>query len=126
MALPTQVGPYGISYTHRGSTVKTALEAVLQAMVTGGWANESGGTVDAPTGHYARVSVSADEVGSVVDAFEDVLAVYPLDSLTQLIGEWLVQEDDQGFVTVTAYDNPIALTRDYLAMDDAFALWDEQ
>jgi hypothetical protein len=105
--------------------MRTGLEAVLQAMVTGGWANESGGAVDAPTGHYARITNEPTDVSGIVDAFEDTIHTYGLDDMGLLIGHWLVVEDSQGNVTVTAYDNPINLTRDYLALDDAFALWDE-
>lgn len=104
--------------------MKTGLEAVLQAMVTGGWANESGGDVESPTGHYARITNEPADMAGVEDAFSDVMSTYECES-DELIGHWLVVEDSQGNVSVTAYDNPISLTRDYLALDDAFALWDE-
>lgn len=94
-------------------------------MVTEGWANESDGSVDSPMGAFARVSVSEAEVGEVVDAFKDVLAMYPLDSLTQLIGNWLVEEDSQGNVSVTPWGDPINLTREFQRMQDEYALWVE-
>ena len=109
--------------------MKTALEAVLQAMVTGGWANESDGNVEAPTGHFARVSNSAAEMMEVCQAFADEIAMHGLtceDAHALLIGDFLVREDSQGNVFVTAYDNPIALTRDFQALQDAYALWDEE
>ena len=106
--------------------MKTALEAVLQAMVTGGWANESDGNVEAPTGHFARVSNSAAELAEVVAAFDDVITAYGMDDTSELVGHFLITEDSQGFVFITAYDNPIALTRDFQALQDAYALWDEE
>lgn len=106
--------------------MRTGLEAVLQAMVNTGWANESGGSVDAPTGHYARVTVEERELDEVVNAFNTEMRIYGLEDENELIGHWLVVEDSQGFIHITTYDNPIHLTRDYLALDDAFALWDEQ
>lgn len=105
--------------------MRTALEAVLQAMVTGGWANESDGDVSAPTGHFARVSNSAAELEEVVAAFEDVIVMYDMIDTSELVGEFLVHEDEQGNVYVVSYDNPIALTRDFQQLQDAYALWNE-
>lgn len=103
--------------------MKTGLEAVLQAMVTGGWANESDGDVNSPTGHFARVTVLPAEVGEVVAAFDDVLKVYPCDALVQLVGYWLVCENDAGFVTVIAFDNEPALTMAYQSLEDDYSEW---
>lgn len=105
----------------------TALEKVLQEMVTGGWANESGGSVDSPQGHYARITVEPAELGEVQGAFNDEMRMHGLneDDAHMLIGHWLVVENELGQVFIIAYDNPISLTRDYLALDDAYALWDE-
>lgn len=108
--------------------MKTALEAVLQAMVTGGWANESDGHVDSPQGHFARISNSDAEVhgmGGVADTFADDIVLYEMASIDELIGHFLVREDSQGFVHVTEYDNPIDLTRDFHALQDEYALWNE-
>jgi hypothetical protein len=105
--------------------MKTALEAVLQAMITGGWANESDGEVEAPTGHFARVSNSEAELSEVVQAFEDVITAYGMEDTRELIGHFLVVEDSQGFVHVKGYDNPIELTRDFQALQDAYAEWNK-
>lgn len=109
--------------------MKTALEAVLQAMVTGGWANESDGDVESPQGAFARVSNSEAEVygepGSIVSTFSDVIAMYGMTDTNELIGHFLVREDSQGFVYITSYDNPIALTRDFQQLQDDYALWED-
>lgn len=106
--------------------MKTALEAVLQAMVTGGWANESDGSVEAPTGHFARVTNEARDMDGVHDAFKDVIVTYGLGDESKLIGHFLVREDSNGMVSITAYDNPIALTRDFQQLQDDYAAWAEQ
>lgn len=108
--------------------MKTALEAVLQAMVTGGWANESDGDVDSPQGAFARVTNEPAELGEVQGAFNDVMRMYGWneDDAKQLIGHFLVREDSQGFVDITSYDNPIQLTRDYQQLQDAYSLWAEE
>jgi hypothetical protein len=105
--------------------MKTALEAVLQAMITQGWANESDGDVEAPTGHFARVTNEARDIDGVHDAFKDVIVAYGLGDESVLIGHFLVREDSQGFVDVTSYDNPIELTRDFQALQDAYAEWNK-
>jgi hypothetical protein len=117
--------------------MKTALEAVLQAMVTGGWANESDGNVYAPMGHFARVSNEENEIASIIDAFGDVMETYgmgyvnhiqgehELTDVNVLIGHFLVGEDSYGNVLVTRYDNPIQLTRDFQQLQDDFAEWNK-
>lgn len=109
--------------------MKTGLENVFQCIITGGWANESDGNVEAPTGAFARVSSTRDEVmgwpGGMAQAFSDELSMYEV-SPEELIGDFLVREDSQGNVFVTAYDNPIQLTRDYIALQDEYAMWDEE
>lgn len=57
--------------------------------------------------------------------FAEVIATYELEDECELIGHFLVQENDQGFVTVTSYDNPIDLTRDFQRLQDEYALWNE-
>jgi hypothetical protein len=106
--------------------MRTPLEALLQAMVTGGWATQSGGSVESPTGAYASVSVLPSEVGECIDAFEDVVAMYSLDAYTQLVGEWLVVEDEQGNVAITNYGLPSHLARAFNALDAQFTAWDMQ
>lgn len=107
--------------------MKTALQAVLQAMVSEGWANQSDtdGNVDSPHGAFARVSNSEAELSEVVEAFEDVITAYGMDDTRELIGHFLVVEDSQGFVHVTSYDDEVSLTRDFQQLQDAYAEWDE-
>lgn len=105
--------------------MKTALEAVLQAMVAGAWANESDGDVEAPTGYFARISNSEAELAEVEQAFSDVIEAYGMEDTRELVGHFLVVQNDQGFVYITSYENPIELTRDYQALQDAYAQWDE-
>lgn len=104
--------------------MRTALEAVLQAMVTGGWANESDGDVASPQGAFARVTNEAEDKAGIEDAFHDVMNTYECE-YDALIGHYLVREDEQGNVSVTSYDNSIDLTRDYQALQDEYALWNE-
>lgn len=103
--------------------MKTALEAVLQAMVSGGWATDSDGDVDSPQGAFARVTNEEAELAEVVAAFQDTINTYEMEDTRELIGHFLVVEDSQGFVHVTRYDNPIALTRDFQQLQDAYAEW---
>jgi hypothetical protein len=107
--------------------MRTALEAVLQAMVSEGWANASGGSVDSPQGHYARITIESAELGEVQGAFNDEMRMHGLneDDAHMFIGYWLVVEDAQGNVSVTAFANEPLLTRAFLELDDANAQWAE-
>lgn len=104
--------------------MRTALEAVLQAMIIGGWANESDGDVTAPMGAFARVTNEAEDKAGIEDAFHDVMDTYECE-YDALIGHWLVEEASNGAVRVTRYDNPIHLTRDFQQLQDDYALWED-
>lgn len=110
---------YGID---RDRHMKTGLEAVLQAMISGGWANESDGDVDSPVGHYARITNTPAEMHEVSLAFADVMSTYECES-DALVGYWLVVEDSQGNVSVTSFDNEYLLTAAYMDIDDAYSMW---
>ena len=80
----------------------TARDEMLHYLCTSGWANESDGDVQAPTGCFWRISVTERELDEVVGVFDRGIVPDALD-LSTLVGDFVVTEDTQGFVTVTRY-----------------------
>lgn len=105
--------------------MKTAIEALFQAMVTDGWACESDGMVDAPTGHFAWVTNNPQDWSMVADAFADTLALYGEPDLPEFVGSFLIVEDSQGFVHITRYPTETAVRADFLRLQADLSEWDE-
>ena len=79
-------------------------DKILDWMVTSDWANESNGSVESSTGHFARVCNDESDRAGLLDAFgADMEDCEPPVAFEQLLGNFIVREDDQGFVTVTEY-----------------------
>lgn len=101
--------------------MKTAIEALFQAMVTDGWFTASSGDVEAPSGAYAYVTNTYAEVASILDAFEDTTAVYGVPADAEIVGSFVVVEDSQGFVSIERYDAQLADGTAYSRGDGAAA-----
>jgi hypothetical protein len=103
--------------------MRTPLEALFDAMVTGGWANESTGDVESPTGHFARISNAPNELSEIRQAFDDTLTTYGNVSDEDMTGHFLVMTDSQGFIHITRYHAESDLIRRYRQLEDQYADW---
>jgi hypothetical protein len=92
-------------------------------MVTGGWANESTGDVESPTGHFARISNAPNELSEIRQAFDDTLTTYGNVSDEDMTGHFLVMTDSQGFIHITRYHAESDLIRRYRQLEDQYADW---
>lgn len=91
-----------------------------RAIVTEGWANETGGSVEASTGHFALLTIEPNEVDEVRGAISEMLAD---PSQTVEPGNYVIVENDQGFVTVLDYGTPQA-ARDYFTLlTEEYSRW---
>lgn len=106
-----------------------ARDEVLDAMVTEGWANQSDGNVEAPTGHFAMVCNSEAELDEVVHAFDEVITsldLGPLRDDSQLVGNYIVRTNNQGFVSVEEFETPSLCESAYAELQSAFYEWDSE
>lgn len=99
-------------------------DAVLHAMATQGWCNESSGEVDSPTHWFARVSNERAELVEIEQAFSDDVYLVGVEfDWDAIIGHYLVTEDSQGFAYVTQYDNEADLIAAFRALDATYSEW---
>ena len=103
--------------------MRTALEALFDAMITGGWANESGGDVESPQGHFARISNSANELSEIRQAFEDTLRAYGNVSDEDMTGHFLVVTDSQGNISIHRFGTDTALVAEYRNLESDYDDW---
>lgn len=98
-------------------------EEMLYRLSLHGWANASSGEVDAITGFFARIAISAAELPEIVEAFEEDIAEVGVTSTAGLIGFWLLREHSDGFVTVEECDSEPDLIQAYEALERDYGSW---
>lgn len=105
--------------------MRTPLEALFDAMVTGGWMTESSGDTEAPTGHFAYASYSSAEIDELYGAFADTIAAYGRPDPAEVIGHHIVTTDSQGFIHIESYPTEAAMKTAYAELQDKYDRWAE-
>lgn len=96
-------------------------DEILWTMTLEGWANESDGNVECPTGYFCLVTNEPAEIPEIAQAFSDVI---PEDFDTaELVGNFIVTEDDRGFVSVIEYPGPDSARKAYDMMSAEYSRW---
>lgn len=108
--------------------MKSALESVMQYIITAGWNKISDGDVNAPTGHFAIVEVPTNnnELADIVDAIRDEADGNEIVALcTAPRGWYLVVENDQGQVFVNGPFSEESTNLMYNITQADFSEWDK-
>jgi hypothetical protein len=98
-------------------------DELLYVMTLEGWANESSGNVESPTGYFARISNGPRDIAEIRDAFPE--ETRPV-SDSEITGHFLLQENDLGFVSVSEYDSEAELIRVFRMLEETYADWDSE
>lgn len=108
---------------HKGK-FDSDIDAALYELSLHGWANESSGNVEAPTGWFGRVSISREELPEIAEAFEEEFRREGFTELAGLIGHFLVREDSVGFVYVDEFDGEDEAKEEYERLDREYSEWE--
>lgn len=96
-------------------------DQVLHAMTREGWASESDGDTESPTGYFSRISNNMADIVSIIDAFAgDAFEIAPDFDFSELVGHFLLVENDQGQIFVTAYNSEKELRNAYMDLVVAY------
>ena len=104
--------------------MRTPIEALFDAMITGGWMTASSGEVESPTGHFAYASYTAAEIPELFDAMSDTIDAYGRPDPDEVIGHHIVVTDSQGFLDIQRYPSESAMMTAYQTLEDQYAAWD--
>lgn len=110
------------------SLMSSDFDHLFKSIVSGGWANEDSGNVEAPTNWFARVCIHADEANEVRDAFADD-AIRPSGTVIrpeEIVGHFLVEIDNNGLVWVYSYTDHLHLSHDYSVKEAEYIEWDRE
>jgi hypothetical protein len=99
-------------------------DEALHFMAAEGWANESGGNIDAPSGWFAFVSNSPEELAELADAFEEDLAVLGV-TPEQVLGHFLLHEAADDRFTVEEFPTERHAHAAYMILQQVFDDWSE-
>lgn len=97
-------------------------DEVLHLLTVEGWANESDGDVQSPTGWFARISNSSAELNEIRDAFKS--EVWRSFDWASILGHWMVVEGSDGVVHVGEYLNEAAVMFAFQELQFKFGEYD--
>lgn len=104
----------------------SARDEYLYDMCVGEWANDSDGDSEAPTGYFWQISNSPEELSEIVDAFGNLETRLGFIANELIVGYFIVQTNDQGFVYVEEFETQETLNDAYNSLTDEFSIWLEQ
>lgn len=100
-------------------------DEILSLMVNEGWANESDGNVESITGFFARISNDESEVIEIIDAFAgQAFEIDPNFDVSELLGFFLLEENEMGFVYVTEFNTDAELIARYTELSELHHAWE--
>lgn len=112
-----------------------ARDDILHFLCISDWANESSGNTESPSGYFWRISNEADDVSFNNGEFNSIMDEWSANNRevtdsealrAELVGHFIVQGVDSGFVYVYAYDNEAEQREAYAALDEQYSQWDDQ
>lgn len=111
----------------------SARDSILHFLCISDWANESDGHSEAPTGYFWRISNEAADVSMENTEFSSIMDEWldfnqeVTDSpelRAELVGYFIVQGMDSGFVYVGSYSTEAAMLGVFKEMQTEFSAWD--
>lgn len=113
----------------------SARDSILSYLCLADWANESSGNTESPSGYFSRISNKPEDVNLFNTEFNSIMDEWleynqeVTDSpelRDELVGDFIVQSVDSGFVYVYKYDNEAEMLEAYAALEEVYDAWDEQ
>lgn len=107
---------------------------VLHYLCQNGWANESTGNVEAPSGYVWRISNDVNDVSESNTEFNSLMEewfqqndmVDSKDFRRALVGHFIVREDNNGLVFLQSFKTEKEMLEAYDAYELAFSEWDSE
>lgn len=118
---------------HSMGKYSSARDDLLHYLCISDWANESSGNTESPSGYFWRISNTAEDVQQANGEFNSVIADWFADNSevtdseelrSELVGHFIVQGVDSGFVYVYKYDDEAEQREAYEALEQQYAAWD--
>lgn len=100
-------------------------DEILDTMAREMWAEKSTGDCQSPVGWFALIINPPESLPEVHDAFREDIAREECDPQT-LVGNFLLIEDDQGFVSVRVYEHADNARKAYDELAAEFDAWESE
>lgn len=98
-------------------------DRVLYQLSLNGWGIAGSGDLDGPYGWFSYTSNSEAELPALEEALGESFAAAGLEDPTELVGSFLMLEDNLGFVDVGRYDSEEAVKADYERLEALHQQW---
>ncbi|AEK10197.1 hypothetical protein FDI14_gp118 [Mycobacterium phage SirDuracell] len=103
--------------------MKTAIEALFQAMCGDGWFTASNGDVESTTGFFSYVTNTPAELGDIRREFSEVIEAYGNPADEEIIGSFVVLEDNLGFIHIERYASDEEARARYSNLEYRYERW---
>jgi hypothetical protein len=113
----------------------SARDDILHFLCLSDWAEDSDGNSEAPTGYFWRISNKAEDVQMENTEFSSIMDEWLAFNLevtdsaelrSELVGHFIVQAMDSGFVYVGTYSTEEAMIEVFTDMQNEYSKWDDQ
>lgn len=109
-------------------------EDVLHYLCTSGWANESTGNVEAPSGYVWRISLEWEDVKPENGEFNSLMEEWfkqndvedSTDFRRALCGDFIVREDNNGLVFLQSFKTEKEMLEAYNRYELEYSEWDTE
>ena len=99
-------------------------DQILDQMSLEGWANESDGNVESPTGYFSRISNDVADIVSIIDAFgEFAFSIDENFDFSLLVGHFIIVTNSSGFLYVFEFGNEADTKREYDTLVSEYSTW---
>ena len=95
-------------------------DEVLHEMSLEGWSNCSDGNTDAHTGYFSAITITEAELAEITQAFETEIGYAGLVDPSELVGHWLLIDDQNGYVHVRDYETHERLMYDFKRLQEQY------
>lgn len=99
-------------------------DEVLYAMTLGEWACETSGDVQSPSSWFAWMQNTAEELIDIRRTFAETIQRARLADLSELVGNFVIVEQNDGFVEVIKFDEKRHAERVYSVLEDIYIAWE--
>lgn len=97
------------------------LDTAFKAIVAAGWAMKSDGNVEAPTGYFAKIPISKEELPELMDAVFG--HVDDPDEVTIEPGYYVTKENSDGIIWIWKYNAKFLMDSHYASLEREYAEW---
>jgi hypothetical protein len=103
----------------------TAQEALFRVMLAHGWATESAGESDSPTGYFGYMINQSEDKMEVLEAFSDTVEAYGTVPDEEFVGNYVVSVNSNGVISIDSYTSALKARKAFAELQAEYWAWED-